>query len=335
MNGADSWLNRKPAGLPKVVFPDAADRCVFEAALELRERNLAEPVLIGNPAYLHELSRQYKIDLRSVRILKPRHHPQFESLVSRYLKNQKVTVSNRVLAAEAVQQPLIFAALLLKSGLADMVISGNHSAMSTVLKTGLQLIGLNEAGAVMSSFAVLHSPAGEWLAAADPSVVVRPTAVQLSDIARRTARNFSRLTGETPRVALLSFSTKGSARHEMVDIVQEALSLVQKAAPYLTIDGELQFDAALIEKVAKSKAPNSPVAGKANVLIFPSLNAANIGLKIMQRMGGYRLFGPIIQGLAKCWQYVPAGCNKDDIVELAQIGALLQTGEKQDGLLHG
>ncbi len=335
MNGAADWLNRKPAGLPKIAFPDAADRRVFEAVLELQKRNLAEPVLIGNPGALHEQAHQYKIELRNIRILKPRHHPQFESLVSRYLKIKKVTETNRVLAAEAVQQPLIFAALLLQSGIVDTVISGNQTPLSEVLKTGLKLVGPNGAGAVMSSFAVLQSPTGEWSAVADPLIVTRPTSVQLADIAQRTARNFSRLTGETPRVALLSFSTKGSAQHAMVETVQEALQMVNKSASYLSIDGELQFDAALIEKVAKSKAPNSSVAGKANVLIFPSLNAANIGLKIMQRLGGYRVFGPIIQGLNKSWQYVPVDCNKDDMVELAHVSALLYSGEKPEGLLHG
>ena len=168
---------------------------------------------------------------------------------------------------------------------------------------------------------------------ADCAVVPNPTDVQLADIAISTADNYKKLVGEEPRVAMLSFSTKGSAEHELVDKVKNATKMVLQKRPDLKVDGELQFDAAVVEKVGKSKAPGSEIAGKANVLVFPDLNAGNIGYKIAQRIGGAEAVGPIVQGLKKPVFDLSRGCSVDDIVNTSAIAALM--AEEANGNLQG
>lgn len=209
-------------------------------------------------------------------------------------------------------------------------IAGNLSSTAAVLRAGLKVIGLRPGVKTLSSIFIMLPPVAEGhvLGFADCSVVPQPTSAQLADIALSSAETFTAITEETARVAMLSFSTQGSAKHPNVAMVQQAVEMIRARAPQLNVDGELQFDAAFVPSVAAQKAPNSELKGRANVMVFPSLEAGNIGYKIAQRLGGYRALGPLIQGLNAPMHDLSRGCNARDIIELVLIAQtqLVQAG---------
>lgn len=230
----------------------------------------------------------------------------------------------------------MFAAAMVSAGKADVCIAGNLSSTANVLRAGLRIIGLQPGCKTLSSiFLMLPQYLGPSLGFADCSVVPQPTAAQLADIAIASAETSKAITGEEPRVAMLSFSSNGSARHPNVANVQQATEIVRERAPQLTVDGELQFDAAFVPDVAAQKAPASPLKGNANVMVFPSLEAGNIGYKIAQRLGGYRAVGPLIQGLAAPLHDLSRGCSVQEIIELALVAAVpRQTDMSRENASH-
>jgi phosphate acetyltransferase len=217
---------------------------------------------------------------------------------------------------------LFFAAMMVTENMADGSVAGSASATADVMRAGIQCIGMPEGISIVSSFFLMLFPDKNY-SFADCAVVPDPDEKQLADIAISTADNHRKLTGEEPFVAMLSFSTKGSAKHEVINKVLNTTALVRSKRPDINIDGEMQFDAAVIEAIGKKKAPGSNVAGKANVLIFPDLNSGNIGYKIAQRWGKAEAVGPIIQGLKKPFFDLSRGCSVDDIVNTAAIAALM------------
>jgi phosphate acetyltransferase len=225
-------------------------------------------------------------------------------------------------ARETMKRDLFFAAMMLREGLVDGSVAGSFASTADVMKAGIQIVGMPEGISIVSSFFLMLFK-DRTFSFADCAVVPNPDAEQLADIAISTADNHKKLTGEEPLVAMLSFSTKGSATHELVDKVIKATELVKSKRPDLQVDGELQFDAAIIESIGKRKAPNSTVAGKANVLIFPDLNAGNIGYKIAERLGGAQAVGPMVQGLRKPFFDLSRGCSVDDIVNTTAINVLM------------
>lgn len=218
--------------------------------------------------------------------------------------------------------PLIAAALLVKSGKADAAVAGATRSTGEVLKTGFQILGVSPEVEVVSSSFLMVLPNGINLAYGDCAVLPEPNSEQLCSIAISTASTYKTLTGEEPRVAMLSFSTHGSADHPKVIKVRDAVSLIRECDPKLLVDGELQFDAAWVPEIAASKAPDSLLQGAANVFIFPDLDSANIAYKITERLAGARAIGPLLQGLDGIFHDLSRGCSTQDIIDLAAISAL-------------
>ena len=295
---------RAPA---RVVFPDALDVRVLKAAHYLQQQGLAHPILVASPFALRQFALGERLPLTGVQVIDP--HSNL-AMRKAFAAAWQARAGDKA-PADAVDK------------LAEVCIAGNLSSTASVLRAGLRLIGLQPGCKTLSSlFLMLPQYAGQPLGFADCSVVPQPTAAQLADIAIASAETWRAIAGEAPRVAMLSFSTHGSARHPCVANVQQATEIVRQRAPQLMVDGELQFDAAFVPDVAAHKAPGSPLQGRANVLVFPSLEAGNIGYKIAQRLGGYRAIGPLIQGLAAPLHDLSRGCSVEEIIELALVASV-------------
>ncbi len=307
-----------------VLLPDAQDIRVLQAARYLADQRLAKPVLLGSPVTLREFASDHKINTAGLKVRKPEHDPKFEHLITEFFEKRKVKGMTRREAGEQLKKPLWYAAMSLQNGQADLSVAGNQSTTADVLRTGLQIIGLEAGMETVSSFFIMIDPDdSRTFAFGDCAVVPRPSAEQLVDIAISSSRNFEKLTGSEAHTAMLSFSTAGSANHPLAENVIQAVEMVRQRQPGLIMDGEIQFDAAIVPTIAKQKTPDSNLQGSANVFIFPSLNAGNIGYKIAERIAGYQAIGPFIQGLAKPFHDLSRGCSTEDIVNTVIVGSCL------------
>jgi len=307
----------------RIVFPEGSDPRVLAAAERLTREDLVKPILIG-PKPAGRLT-----------VVDPASCPSLPKYAGIYYERRRSKGATQVEAAEIARQPLYFAALMVAAGDADGFVGGAANSTAETVRAALHCIGTPPKVRTVSTILILCVHNREFghqglLAVADTAVVIQPTAVELADITIATAENARILLDTEPVVAMLSFSTKGSAKHKEAARVIEALRIVRQRVPALHVDGELQADAALVAAIGRSKSPGSTVAGHANTLIFPDLNSANIGYKLVERLGDGAAFGPFLQGLAKPANDLSRGCSADDIYCAALVTAL-QAGRAGGG----
>lgn len=311
----------------RIVLPEGEEERNLQACGKIMQEGLANVILVGSEKVIRDKAVSLGVSLDGVEI----HDPETSDKTQEYAngfyelrKNKGMTLEK---ADKIVRDPLYYGTMMVKLGHADGLVSGAIHTTGDLLRPGLQIIKTAPGISVVSSTFIMEVPNCQYgengmLLFADCAVNPCPTAEELASIAISTAETAKTLCGMEPRVAMLSFSTMGSAQHELVDKVRRATELAKEMRPDLDIDGELQLDAAIVKKVADLKAPNSKVAGKANVLVFPDLQAGNIGYKLVQRFAGADAIGPVCQGFAKPINDLSRGCSADDIVNVVAITAI-------------
>ncbi len=328
MSAIEKIKAKARADVKHIVLPEGTEPRTVQASAKILKEGVARVTLLGNPDEVRKVAAETGTDLTGVAIIDPATSEKSAAYADLLYELRKAKGMTPEQATELVtKNPLYYGAVMLKAGDADGMVAGAINSTGNVLRPALQIIKTAPGIKVVSSCFIMELPDPKWgdngvMIFGDCAVIPNPTAEELAAIAIASAASGKQLVDINPRVAMLSFSTKGSAKHENVTKVQEATRLAHELAPDLQLDGELQADAALVESVGQLKSPGSTVAGHANVLVFPDLQAGNIGYKLVQRLAGAEAIGPIIQGLAKPVSDLSRGCSVDDIVSVVSITAV-------------
>ena len=318
----DGLKAKAKADLKTIVLAEGEELRTIQAASIVKAEGYANTVLLGNPDKINKIASEENIDIDGIKIIDPSFgNEEFAELFAELRKKKGVTIEQ---ARETVKDPLYYGVMMVKTGQVDGMVAGAINSSANVIRPSLQILKTAPDTKIVSAFFIMNVPDCEYgengtFVFGDSGLNQDPTADELSEIAISSAASFKTLVGTEPKVAMLSYSTYGSAKHDLVTKVQEATKLAKEKAPELALDGELQLDAAIVESVGKQKAPESDVAGSANVLIFPDLNAGNIGYKLVQRLAKAEAYGPILQGIAAPVNDLSRGCTAEDIAGVVAI----------------
>ncbi len=314
----DNLIEQAKADCKTIVFPESTDLRILEAAVQIKSQKIATPILIGKETAVRQLAADHDLDLTGIEIKDPTTPPfHYTDTFYELRKNKGITPEQ---AQEIMQDPIYFGTMMVHLGEADGLVAGAINSTANTIRPALQIIKTAPDAAIASSFFLMIIRGTPYIFS-DCGFVIDPDAEQLANItisAHKTAKSL----GIDPRVAMLSFSTKGSAKSPSVTKVQEAFAIVKEKSPEMIVDGELQVDAAIVPSVAAHKAPDSPLQGQANVLIFPNLDAGNMGYKLVQRFADAPAIGPILQGLNKPVNDLSRGCNVQEVIYATVITAI-------------
>ena len=327
MSFINNIKQRARKDIKTIILPEAEDRRVLEAASKVLDEGFAKVVLVGDKEQIEQDSKNYNIDLSKVTIIDIKTSNKKQEYANKLYELRKEKGMTMEEASKLIEEPIYFGMMMLKNKEADGLVSGAAHSTANTLRPALQILKTAPNTKLVSAFFVMCVPNCEYgengtFVYGDSGLNQNPTADELSEIAISSANSFKNLIGAEPKVAMLSYSTYGSAKSELTDKIVEATKLVREKTPDLLVDGELQLDAAIVPEISKSKAPGSPIQGNANVLIFPDLNAGNIGYKLTQRLAKAEAYGPLCQGIAMPVNDLSRGCSSDDIIGVVAITAV-------------
>lgn len=329
MSFIEEIKNRAKTDLKTIILPETEDRRVLEAASKVTKEGFAKILLLGDESKIEKDCEKYQINLEGVEVINPLTSKKREEYIEKLYelrKNKGITLEQ---AETLLKDPIYFGMMMLKdeNSKADGLVSGAAHSTADTLRPALQILKTKPGTKLVSAFFIMCVPDCEYgekgtFLFGDSGLNQNPTAEELSEIALSSSSSFKQLVQKEPKVAMLSYSTKGSANSELTEKVIQATKLVQEKDNQLLVDGELQVDSAIVPEIAESKAPDSKLKGKANVLIFPDLNAGNIGYKLVQRLAKAEAYGPLCQGIAKPVNDLSRGCSAEDIVGVVAITAI-------------
>ena len=320
----DGIKEKAKQDIKTIILPESEDIRVLEGASKALKERYANIILIGDELDIKERANQSNIDLTGAQIINPKTSEKYEEYANAFYELRKAKGMTLEQAKELLLEPIYFGMMMMKQGDSDGLVSGACHSTANTLRPALQILKTAPGTKLVSAFFLMEVPNCEYgengvFVFGDCGLVENPSSDDLSEIAISSSKSFHQLTGKESKVAMLSYSTYGSAHSDLTEKVVEATKLLKEKEPNLACDGELQLDAALVPEIASSKAPGSIVAGKANTLIFPDLNAGNIGYKLVQRLAKANAYGPLCQGISKPVNDLSRGCNSDDIAGVIAI----------------